>query len=155
MNRKKPPAEFIVFAVKQAKEAQAFGFTRNECCRNLKTALHQYWQNKTLGFHGQSQKARIPCSKAALNRPLSECVVEHVVPQMAIVNHLMDLEVLTEATVIEFLSRCFAVMLVTHEEHAKLNASGLRSTMPRGWDGRNILARYEALGIEAASVQLP
>ena len=150
MNRKKPPAEFIVFAVKQAKEAQAFGFTRNECCRNLKTALHQYWQNKTLGLHGQSQKARIPRSKAALNRPLKECVVEHVVPQMAIVNHLMDMPSLTEATVIEFLSRCFSVMLVTHEEHTLVNASGLRSTMPRDWDGSDVFARYTAVGIEVA-----
>lgn len=38
---------FIVFAVKQAKETEEYGFTRNECCRNFKTALHQYWQNKT------------------------------------------------------------------------------------------------------------
>src|SRR6266481_5827716 len=66
-------AEFIVFAVKQAKKAEAFGFTRNECCRNLKTALHQYWQNKTLRLHGQSQKARIPRSEAAMGRPLSDC----------------------------------------------------------------------------------
>ena len=153
MNRKKPPAEFIVFAVKQAKEAQAFGFTRNECCRNLKTALHQYWQNKTLGLHGQSQKARIPRSKAALNRPLTECMVEHVVPQMAIVNRLMDMEHLTEATVIELLSKCFSVMLVTREEHALLNSSGFRSTMPPGWDGSDVFARYLAVGIEAAPTQ--
>ena len=155
MNRKKPPAEFIVFAVKQAKEAQAFGFTRNECCRNLKTALHQYWQNKTLGLHGQSQKARIPRSNAAVGRPLTECVVEHVVPQMAIVNRLMDMEILTEATVIEFLSKCFAVILVTHEEHVKLNASGLRSTMPHGWDGSDIFARYAAVGIKLAPPSIP
>src|SRR6266566_3709663 len=71
-------AEFIIFAIKQANDAQAFGFTRNECCRNLKTAIHQYWQNKILGHHGQAHKARIPRSKAALNYPDSECVVEHV-----------------------------------------------------------------------------
>ena len=34
--------DYIVFSVKQAIEAESFGFTRNECCRNLKTALHQY-----------------------------------------------------------------------------------------------------------------
>jgi hypothetical protein len=48
--------DFIIFAIKQAKDAEKFGFTRNECCRNIKTALHQYWQNKTMGLHGQSQK---------------------------------------------------------------------------------------------------
>jgi hypothetical protein len=146
----KTNAEFILFAVQQAKDAEAFGFTRIECCRNLKTAMHQYWQNKTLGYHGQSQKAWIPRSKAALNRPLNECVVEHVVPQMAIVNRLMELEPLTTAAISELLSSWFTVMLVTHEEHTRLNASGLRSTMPRDWDGSKIFARYAAVGIEAA-----
>jgi hypothetical protein len=143
--------EFIVFAVKQAKEAEAFGFTRNECCRNLKTALHQYWQNKTLRLHGQSQEAKIPRSKAAMGKPLKECAVEHVVPQMAVVNRLMDMEPLTEAAVAELLTQWFRVMLVTHEEHARLNASGLRSTMPSDWDGKDVFSRYAAAGIEAAS----
>lgn len=150
----KTNAEFIFFAVQQAKEAEAFGFTRNECCRNLKTALHQYWQNKTMGFHGQSRKARIPRSKAAMGRPLSECVVEHVVPQMAIVNHLMDMESLTPQAITEFLTSHFAVMLVTHDEHARLNASGLRSTMPKDWDGSDVFARYSAVGIELAPSQI-
>ncbi len=141
-------AELIVFAVKQARDAEAFGFTRNECCRNLKTALHQYWQNKTLRLHGQSQKARIPRSNAAVGRPLSECVVEHVVPQMAIVNRLMDMEPLTEESVTDLLTRWFTVVVVTREEHARLNASGLRSTMPPDWDGSDVFARYRGVGIE-------
>lgn len=53
------PAEFIVFAVKQALETEQFRFTRNEACRNLKTAIHQYWQNKTLGLHSQSQNRKM------------------------------------------------------------------------------------------------
>jgi len=42
------------------------------------------------------------------------------------------------------------VMLVTHDEHARLSASGLRSVMPRDWDGADIFARYAAVGIEVA-----
>lgn len=144
----KSPADFIVFAVQQAREAEAFGFTRNECCRNLKTALHQHWQHKTMGLHGQAKKSKIPRSKAALGKPLSECVVEHAVPQMAIVNWLMDLEPLTNANVTKLLERFFTVMLVTHEEHVLLNSSGLRSTMPPDWDDANVYARYELVGIE-------
>lgn len=140
--------EFIVFAIKQAKEAEAFGFTRNECCRNLKIALHQYWQHRTLGLSGISRKAKIPRSKAALNRPLAECAVEHVVPQMLIVNRLMDMEPLTEEAVKELLTSWFTVMLVTHEEHTRLNASGLRSTMPVDWDEVDVFSRYAAVGIE-------
>jgi len=87
----KQAIDFIAFAVRQAQEAQFYGFTRNEACRNLKIAIHQYWQNKTLGLHGQSQKRNIPRSKAAMDKPLNECVVEHVVPQMHLVNAMMDM----------------------------------------------------------------
>ena len=144
----KTNAEFILFAVKQAREAEAFGFTRNESCRNLKTALHQYWQNKTLGLHAQSQKSQIPRSKAAQNKPLTDCVVEHAVPQMAIVNKLMDMESLTAEAITKFLLCTYIVRLVTQEEHDLLNASGLRSTMPKDWNGKDLFARYAAVGIE-------
>lgn len=64
----KQPIDFIVFAVRQAQEAQAYGFNRNEACRNLKIAIHQYWQNKTLKLHGQSKKTKIPRSNAAVGK---------------------------------------------------------------------------------------
>lgn len=147
----KTPIAFIRFAIEQQKAAEAFGFTRNECCRNLKIALHQYWQNKTLGLHGQSQKKRIPRSAAAADLPLHECVVEHAVPQMEIVNRLMALDPLTDDGIEQLLRRLFQVALVTREEHALLNRSGVRSTMPKDWDGKNVLARYDAVGIRMAT----
>jgi hypothetical protein len=146
----KSSVAYIKFAVEQQRAAEKFGFTRNECCRNLKTALHQYWQNKTMGLHGQSQKKRIPRSVAATGLPLAECVVEHAVPQMEIVNRLMGLNPLTEEAIESLLRRLFVVTLVTKAEHALLNASGVRSTMPEGWDGKNVYARYEAVGIRMA-----
>lgn len=94
MRARQRAGRFITFAVQQAKEAQAFGFTRNECCRNLKIAIHQYWQNKVLGHHGQAHKKRIPRSKAALSKADSDCVVEHVIPQMELVTRNKDLAAL-------------------------------------------------------------
>jgi hypothetical protein len=105
-------------------------------------------KNKVQGHHGQSQKANIPRSKAASTASISDCAVEHVVPQMEIVNRLMDLPVITEAAVMETLSRYLRVVLVTNEEHTKLNASGLRSSMPHDWDEEDVFARYKAVGIE-------
>jgi hypothetical protein len=140
--------DFIIFAINQAKEAESYGFTRNECCRNLKTALHQYWQNKTLNQHSQSQKKNIPRTKAAKNANLRDCQVEHVIPLMFIVNMLMDLEKLDKNTIKEILSLYFYVILVTKDEHQKLNASGYRSRMPDGWDKKDIWARYKLSGIE-------
>lgn len=150
----KQPIDFIVFAVRQAQEAQAFGFTRNEACRNLKIAIHQYWQNKTLKLHGQSQKDRIPRSVAALGKPRSEVIVEHVVPQMHLVNAMMDMAPITTTGVKQLLEDYFAVMVITKEEHEKLNASGLRSTMPEDWDKKDVLARYRKHGIVPSDPQL-
>lgn len=133
-------AAYIIFAVGQAREAEAFGFSRNECCRNLKSALHQYWQHRTMGLHGQSQKRVIPRSSEATGKPLDECVVEHAVPLMLIVNWLMEMDPLTERRVANLLKKYFRVMLVTKAEHERLNASGLCSTMPDDWDGKEIFA---------------
>ena len=154
MTKQEHAAKFIIFAIKQAKRAQAFGFTRNQCCRNLKSAIHHYWQSKVLGHHSQSHKARIPRSKAALNRPDSECVVEHVMPQMEIVNSLMEMRPLTKAGVINLLTDRLRVMVVTRDEHARLNSSGLRSKMPLDWDGSDVFARYAAIGIEFTPTEI-
>jgi len=133
--------DYIIFAVRQAKEAQKFGFSRNHSCRNLKITLQQYWQNKTLGLHPTAHKSKIPRSKEADGRDLNECNVEHVVPQMLIVNWLMDMSPLTKPKVEVLLKKYFRVLLVTKEEHARLNASGLRSTMPDDWDEEDVWAR--------------
>ncbi len=142
--------DFILFAVEQAKEAQAFGFPRNLCCRNLKTALIHYWQHKTLGM---GQKARISRSKAARNKPLNECIEEHVVPLMVIVNRLMDMKSLTKPAVNRLLKKWYHVRLVTNAEHKTLTKLKLRYTMtpltPR-WKGTDIFARYTAAGITVA-----
>ena len=140
--------DFIIFAIKQAREAESYGFSRNICSRNLKTAIHYYWQNKTLGLSGVSQKKNIPRSKRAFKKYLSECDVEHVVPTMVIVNMLMDIKSITNRKVENRLKKYLRVLVVTKEEHQKLNSSGLRYKMPEDWDGKNVWARYEKVGIE-------
>jgi len=140
--------DYILFALKQACDAEAYGFTRNHSCRNLKTAIQYYWQNKTLGLSGISQKKNIPRSKCAVGKRVSECDVEHVVPQMEIVNMLMDMEPKIAKDVENVLKKYLRVLLVTKEEHAKLNSSGLRSKMPKDWDNNDVWARYRAVGIE-------
>ncbi len=101
-----------------------------------------------MGLHGQSQKKKIPRSKAAAGKELNECDVEHVVPQMEIVNMLMDMNPLNKLEVEKLLKKYFRVLLVTKEEHRRLNASGLRSKMPDDWDRKDIWVRYKFVGIE-------
>lgn len=81
---------------------------------------------------------------------LKNCDVEHVVPQMEIVNMLMDMSALNKAEVEKILKKYFRVLLVTKEEHKRLNASGLGSKMPVDWDGEDVWARYRTVGIEPA-----
>ena len=50
----------------------------------------------------------------------------------------------------EILQKYFHVLLVTKAEDKRLVAVGLRSTMPIDWDGENVWARYEVVGIELA-----
>ena len=142
--------KFIVFSVNQAVEAEEFGFTRNQCCRNLKAVLHQYWQHRVLGMHGVSQKKNLPRSVEAIGKDTKECDVEHVVPMQYIVDLLMDMKPITNQKVKNVLKKYYYVMLITKEEHAKLNSSGLRSKMPENWDGKDVLARYKAVGINPA-----
>jgi hypothetical protein len=147
----KTDVEFILFAVKQAKEAESFGFSRNHCSRNLKTALDHHWRRRMLKL---GQKARIPRSKAAQNLPLRQCRIEHTVPVMVIVNRLMDMNPLTAEAVAELLQRLFIVRLVTAEEDTRLTAAGLRYSMPPAWDGSDMFARYSAVGIETTTSNL-
>ena len=141
--------DYILFAVEQAKEAQEYGFTRNECSRNLKTALHQYWQNKEKKQHSQSQRKNLPRSVEADKRELKGLRLEHVVPQMWFVNQLMDRDTIDKEEIRELLEKYFNVLLVTKEEDVKLTKAGLRSKMPEDWDGENPWARHDAVGIKS------
>lgn len=80
---------------------------------------------------------------------MSDCIVEHVVPQMEIVNMLMDMNPLDKHQVEKILKKYFRVLLITKEEHVKLNesGSGIRSKMPVDWDKKDIWARYKEVGI--------
>jgi len=59
----------------------------------------------------------------------------------------MDMNPVDKNKVKILLEKYFHVILVTKDEHRRLNASGLRSKMPEDWDGENIWARYEAVDI--------
>lgn len=147
---KKTNADFIVFSIKQAKEAVAFGNTLNHCNRNLKIALMQYWQNKQLHLHNTAQKKRMLRSQAALRLPLNKCRVEHAVPFTVIIDRLMKMKPLTANGVTKLLKKWYVIRLVTQAEDVRLRESGLRFKMPDNWNGKDVFARYKAVGIKMA-----
>ena len=145
--------DFILFAVKQTKEAHDFGFKLNECRRNLNTALHQYWQSNTMKMSSvnKSQRDTIKKSKMALTayKTKSEKLeIEHAVPIKVIVDLLLDLTPLTSIEIENLLKKYFRVCMVTKSEHKKLSDAKLRSKMPDDWDCEDPYARYKKVGIK-------
>ena len=72
---------------------------------------------------------------------------EHVVPKNIVATRLRELAPVTrEAIRSLFESLCIGAV-VTKGEDKVLNAQGLRSRMPDGWDGSDVWARYRVAGI--------
>ena len=146
---KKNNIDFIVFALKQMKEAQKFGFTANGCNRNLKLALNHYWQAKELGIH-VFIKHKLRRTKAAYKTSLKNTIVEHTVPTQVIVNMLLKLKKIENKKVKRILKKYWQVMLVTKKEHLKLNSKKLDLTykMPENWNKKDLFARYRLAKIK-------
>jgi len=143
---KKTNLSYILFALNQCKEARDYGFTLNECRRNLDTALHQYWQANEMGLHGTARRHLIQKSFAARISD-SKCEVEHAVPRSVIINLLLDIANPTEGKIRHCLEKYYRVCLVTKGEHENLSKLKLRSKMPDNWDRKDPYARYKVAGI--------
>ena len=83
-------------------------------------------------------------------------IVDHMVPISVIVRPLFagDVE-LTRTGIGAHLIGWYRLGLLSHDEDARLNAKGLRSEMPADWDGKNLFARYDMVGIETAAAAEP
>ena len=139
--------DFILFALNQCHDALRFGFKQNECNRNLKLAILQYWQNKEMGQHQTSRKDSIPKSASAkISSKKTE--VDHVVPQKVIVDMLLEIPFPTRQKVRAILKKFYFVCVVTKEEHQRLTNEGLRFKMPEDWDAVDPFARYKIADIE-------
>ncbi len=99
----------------------------------------------------QTQTLRRVAPRTGTNKD----VWDHVIPTGYIVSEIMRM---LEARSIDGLERLLDLYAqagqraITKEEDAKLNASGLRNSMPHGWDWRNedadLFARYKSAGID-------
>ena len=144
--------DFIIFALKQLKAAENFGFSRNEANRNLKLALNHYWQAKELGIH-IFRKHKLKKTKAASRTKIENTEVEHAVPAQVIVDMLMNLKKFETNNVKKILKKYWRVILVTKSEHRKLNDKKLkiRSSMPKDWKKiykMDPMARYKLAKIK-------
>jgi len=90
--------------------------------------------------------------------PACRLMVDHAVPLGVIVAHLQEQfdanPAITAHWLEERLIQLYHLGVITSEEDARLNSLGLRSAMPRGWDGADLQARYKTAGIVAAVSRL-
>ncbi len=72
---------------------------------------------------------------------------EHIVPkkiyQDEIADQFMNKKGITVAEIKEILARYWYTATITKSEHSRLS----RQSMPEGWDGRDVLARYRKAAI--------
>jgi hypothetical protein len=75
-------------------------------------------------------------------------MVDHAVPLTVMVKRLFQPEAdLSREALRKYLRRWYHLGLLTSAEDAKLNGLGLRSQMPKNWNGEDLIARYRAADI--------
>lgn len=79
-------------------------------------------------------------------------MVDHAVPIAVMVARLFDPGAdLSDHGIRAILRKYYLLGLLSGAEDAHLNSMGLRSRMPSGWDGENLMARYQMAGITPAA----
>jgi hypothetical protein len=122
----------------------------------LKEGLNKFLSNLAIKLNGKyttESADYISCEALAQikKHDLSELVYEHMVPkekyiQSVCLNKAMQ-GTLTYQDVYELLNKYWFIAIITKSENLQLNLAGLRSTMPKNWDGKNIFARYNYTNI--------
>jgi len=74
-------------------------------------------------------------------------VHDHSVPRKAIVDMMLGVAVPTAVQLLTIFEEFCEGVIITKDEDAALNKAGLRSKMPKDWDGTDPDARYKAVGI--------
>jgi hypothetical protein len=126
----------------------------NPCAKTHKVALR--------GMHFQSASAAAVLELAETDparylqaRAKDDAVrlmVDHAIPLRVIVQMLLAAakqEAPTRESIRARLLRWYHLGVITAEEDTRLNRHGLRSAMPKLWDGKDVFARYAEVGIVA------
>lgn len=78
-------------------------------------------------------------------------IVDHAVPIGVMIGALFAGTVeLTRDGIRAHLVASYRLGLLAHDENTRLDAMGLRSMIPEGWDGRDVFARYDVARIISA-----
>jgi len=88
-------------------------------------------------------------SEKAKGLKRKDVIHDHVIPHSIVMEKLLSLDPPTNEKIMAILKRFYILCAITKDEDKTLNAAGLRSKMPDGWNEEtdSVFARYEAAGI--------
>lgn len=75
-------------------------------------------------------------------------VADHAVPVAIICNEVRRLDNSTPEDIRDVVLRLTLIAVITVEEHKRLHANGFYRSMPPNWNHKNLIARYDTVGIE-------
>jgi hypothetical protein len=138
--------QFIAEAVRYCQDARAANLRATDYGKMLREVIYFVWTTR-LGSKSKSAKY---CSKEAIGLRFGhrEIKYDHAIPFHYGLAAFMKLTKVTPKTILPLLEKYNLCALITAKEDDKLTAAKLRSEMPKGWNKRDPLARYKAVGIE-------
>lgn len=140
--------KLLVEAVLYCQKVQKMGMPSSCYAKALREPVHFLWEKRS-GSKIQAAKYR---SKKAVNLKFGDgnLIYDHAIPFCILQKKLLDLQSVSNDTVLSVLKKHDTICLITKEEDAILNTAGYKSSMPILWEnqGHDSLARYKAVGIE-------
>lgn len=106
-----------------------------------------HWRHQRCGSSSKDKTAQYRSENAKGKRWRDGLVYDHAIPFICMLNAMLELPDVTPDSVRAVLEKYDVMVLITREEDARLNASGLKKDMPDDWDHVDSLARYEKAGI--------
>ena len=138
--------ELITEAVIYARKAKSIGMPVSCYAKALREPVFFLWECYKIK---KIQAARYVSVKAiGKSYGKGEIVYDHSIPYSIVQAKLLALDKPQVNNIREILEQFVVACIITKEEDQRLNLQKLKSKMPAPWDGANVLARYEAVGIE-------
>jgi hypothetical protein len=138
--------ELIIHAIKYCKLVKVCGMPKTCYSKALREPIFFLWENYRKGRKYWVTDFVSDLSVAERDNGRS-VIYDHAVPFNLVGDMLMSLDSPTKESVSRILNEFVVSVLITSKENDELNNLGLKSKMPKDWDGKNVLARYEAAKI--------
>lgn len=133
----------------QTIEAAAGRRARGPVTHLISEAILFFWAARDVPIYDRGR----PRSLAAARAPDTILLYDCAVPVGVLAREMLNRPVTAESMG-RFLEDHLFVCLITADEAHRLSTLDLRSFMPRGWQwGDDLFARYDAAGIELATIR--